>query len=182
MQATPPSSLASDGSAQASSLGRAALTRAWIIWWLLCAALWLVLDDTAVLPELVDGAVAAAIGASSATLTLARTPVRFAGRAAWRRRSWRPLVQFATDLPGLVGVLLAALAGGDRDPGGMREIRFAIESDPDIRAAQIALATVAGSFAPNTIVVSVDEANQVLTVHELTVTSSRGTADPLELG
>lgn len=40
------------------------------LWWLLCAALWMLLDDTTALPELVDGAVAAAIGATGSTLAL----------------------------------------------------------------------------------------------------------------
>lgn len=142
----------------------------------------MVLDDTVVLPEMVDGAVAAAIGASAATVALARTPVRFAARAAWRRRLGVPLVQFLADLPGLVRVLGRALQGGDRDPGGLRELGFAVESEPDLRAAQIALASVAGSFAPNTIVVAVEEADQVLIVHELVPSSSRTGADPLELG
>jgi hypothetical protein len=142
----------------------------------------MVLDDTAVLPELVDGAVAAAIGASAATLVLARSPVRFASRPGWKRRWWVPLRQFFDDLPGLVRALGIALTGGARDPGELREIRFTVESDPDLRAAQIALASVAGSFAANTIVVAVDEAEQLLIVHELAPTSSRRGADPLELG
>ena len=91
-------------------------------------------------------------------------------------------MQFVTDLPILVGVLARALAGGERDPGKLREIPFAVESDPDARAAQIALASVVGSFAPNTIVVAVDEAAQVLIVHELTPTSIAARRRPAGLG
>ncbi|MGI8712409.1 MAG: hypothetical protein ACR2NR_04355 [Solirubrobacteraceae bacterium] len=142
----------------------------------------MVLDDTTALPELVDGAVAATIGASAATLALARTRVRFARRAVWRRRWWVCLARYFADLPGLVRVLARALMGDDRDPGGLRQVQFAIEDQPDVRAAQIGLASVAGSFAPNTIVVAVDEVDQVLIVHELVASSSRSGADPLELG
>jgi hypothetical protein len=163
-------------------LGRTSLVRTWIVWWLLCGALWMVLDDTTAIPELVDGAVSAAIGATAATLVSARSPVRFAPRVAWGRRWWVPLVQFVTDLPILVGVLARVVTRGDREPGGLIVISFTIESDPDARAAQIALASVAGSFAPNTIVVAVDEAAQVLIAHELMPTQSRTGADPLGLG
>jgi hypothetical protein len=145
-----------------------------------CAGVWMVLDDTVLLPELVDGAVAAAIGASAATLTMVRSPVRFAPRIRWLRYWWRPGVQFLSDLPMLVRLLGAALRGGSRDPGGLREIPFRAESGPARRAAQEALASVAGSFAPGAVVVAID--NGSLIVHELEPDGSRSVADPLELG
>jgi hypothetical protein len=141
----------------------------WLAWWVVCAGLWMVLDDTTLVPELVDGAVAAAIGATAATVTTVRSPVR-------------PFVQFAPDLSTLVGLLGRALHGGDRDPGGLRAISFRVDPDDATRAGQVALASVAGSFAPNSIVVAIDEAAGLLIVHELKVGSTRSGADPLELG
>ena len=142
----------------------------------------MVLDDTTLVPELVDGAVAAAIGATAATLTTVRGPVRFAVRRTWLRRWWRPFVQFAPDLSTLIRLLSGALRGGDRDPGGLRAISFRVDPDDSRRAGQVALASVAGSFAPNSIVVAIDEAAGLLIVHELKVGSTRSGADPLELG
>lgn len=164
------------------ALRPARLALNWLVWWLACAGLWMVLDDTTLLPELVDGAVAAAIGASAATITLARSPVRFAPRAGWLRRWWRPLVRFAADLPLLARLLADALRGGTRDPGRMREIPFRVESEHPRRAAQVALASVAGSFAPGAIVVAIDEEAGSLLVHELQAQDGRSGADPLELG
>lgn len=158
------------------------LVRAWIAWWLLCGVLWLWLDDTVALPELIDGAVCAAVGATAATMALARSPMRFAPRRAWLRLWWRPLVQFGTDLPVLVRVLANAATGGNRDPGAIRTVAFALETDRDARAAQIALASVAGSFAANTIVVGVDLSGGALIVHELAPAVDRSGADPLGLG
>ena len=166
----------------ASSPRALTLAWQWLAWWTVCGGLWMVLDDTTLVPELVDGAVAAAIGASAATLTTARSPVRFAARWAWLRRSWRPLVQFFGDLPTLVVLLRDAVRGGNRDPGGLRVVPFRVEPDDPSRNAQVALASVAGSFAANSIVVAVDEAAGTLIVHELRPTTTRTGADPLELG
>jgi hypothetical protein len=154
----------------------------WFIWWVACAALWMVLDDTAAAPELVDGAVAASIGATAATAAMLRNPGTFTWHRVWARWWWRPLVQFIADLPGLAFALGTALRGGERDPGALREIPFRVERDAAARESQIALASIAGSFAANSVVVAVDESAGVLLIHELRVSAGRGGADPLELG
>jgi hypothetical protein len=164
------------------ALGRGELVRTWLVWWGLCGALWLVLDDTLALPELVDGAVAAAIGASAATLVCARSHVQFAPQQGWARHWWRPLVHLFSDLPELTRTLLAALAGGDRDPGRVRTIDFSARADDRARAAQVALASIAGSVAPSTVIIAVDEEGGQLIFHELTARQGRERADPLELG
>jgi multisubunit Na+/H+ antiporter MnhE subunit len=161
---------------------RAKLVRTWLVWWGLCAALWLVLDDTVALPELVDGAVAAAIGASAATLVCARSHVQFAPQTGWARRWWRPLVHLVSDLPELTRTLAIALAGGDRDPGQIRTVGFCVAADHRARAAQVAIASFAGSVAPSTVIVAVDEEGEQLIFHELTPREGRDRADPLELG
>jgi hypothetical protein len=171
-----------DPAAPAAALRRAELVRTWLIWWALCAGLWLVLDDTLALPELVDGAVAAAIGASAATLVRARSHVQFAAPPGWARHWWRPLVHLVWDLPELTRALAAALAGGDRDPGRVRTVDFSVDTDDRARAAQVALASIAGSVAPSTVIVAVDEQGGQLIFHELTPREGRERADPLELG
>jgi hypothetical protein len=140
------------------------------------------LDDTTATPELVDGAVAATLGASAAMLTLAATPVRFAARRSWARLWWRPLTQFVTDLPTLVRLLAQALTGGTRNPGALREVSFTVDADEPTRTGQVALASVVGSFAPNSIVIAIDEAAGTMIVHELRPQSGRAGADPLGLG
>jgi hypothetical protein len=183
MQAQEPSSLASaSGDGRAAWPSSAALARVWLVWWLLCAALWMLLDDTTVLPELVDGAVAAAIGATGSTLALKRTPVRFVPRPVWARHWWRPWVELVAGLPMLIRALARALAGGDREPGALRWVSFALEPDPEVRGAQVALASFAGSVASNSVVVAVDERRGSMLVHELVPRSGRSGPDPLRLG
>jgi hypothetical protein len=152
------------------------------VWWVLCAALWMLLDDTTATPELVDGAVAAAIGACGSTLVQARTSMRFAPRAAWARRWWRPWAQLLAGLPVLAQMLLRALAGGEREPGQLRSVPFAVESADDVRAAQVALASFAGSVSSNSVVVAIDEDRGRLLVHELVPDPDRSGPDPLGLG
>jgi hypothetical protein len=142
----------------------------------------MLLDDTTAAAELADGAVAAVIGACGATLTQARMPMRFAPRATWARRWWRPWLQLLAGVPLLVRMLLRVLAGGDRAPGELRWVPFAVESDADVRAAQVALASFAGSVSCNSVVVAIDEDRGSLLVHELVPDSDRSGPDPLELG
>ena len=141
----------------------------------------MLLDDTTAVPELADGAVGM-IGACGATLTQARMPMRLAPRATWARRWWRPWLQLVTGLPLLVGMLLRALAGGNREPGQLRSVPFAVESDADVRAAQVALASFAGSVSCNSVVVAIDEDRGSLRVHELVPDSDPSGPDPLGLG
>jgi multisubunit Na+/H+ antiporter MnhE subunit len=164
------------------ALSRHELVRAWLVCWLLCAGVWMVLDDTIALPELIDGAVAATLGASAATLVRARSHVQFARRPGWMRLCWRPVVHLISDLPELARVLARTLAGGHRDPGRVRSVAFAVSGAPRARATQVALASVTGSVAPSTVIIAVDEDAGRLIFHELSAREDRARADPLELG
>ncbi len=155
----------------------------WLAWWLACAVLWMWLEDTVALANMVDGAVAAALGASGATLVYAERLVAFAPRARWALRLWRPLAQFAPDLWTLAVVLLRALGGGERSPGALRALPFELVGDPGEVSARCALATVAGSFPPNTIVLGVHEDDELILVHQLVPQpGDRTSVDPLGLG
>jgi len=161
-------------------MSRAALARSWMAWWVVGMALWLLLEDLATPAEDVDGAVAAALGATAAVAALRHGGTRMAPSRAWLRRAWRPPLALIGDLPLLVAVLARAVRHGARAPGRVRAVRFAAEPDPERRAAQAALATVAGSLAPSTVVIAVRD--DELVVHELVPREGREAADPLELG
>lgn len=161
---------------------RRTLLRTWLRWWVLCAALWMVLDDTTAVPELLDGAAAATIGACASTLVRARSHVGLQPSARWARRWWRPVIGLISDLPQLVSTLVRAVVNGERDPGRVRAVSFAVSRDENMRAAQVALASVVGSVAPATVILAVDEDDQLLVFHELSPREDRVRADPLELG
>jgi len=157
----------------------------WLASWLACAVLWMILDDTVAVAELGDGAVAAAIGATGATLVYAERLMVFAPRARWARALWRPLVAFGPDLVLLARVLVRALraGGGERSAGVLYRVPFEVAGDEGEATARIALATVCGTFAPNTIVLDIDAASETMLVHQLVGRpQARASVDPLGLG
>lgn len=160
-----------------------AIVLCWLIWWLICAGLWMWLEDTLVLANLVDGAVAAAVGATGTTLVYAERLVAFDARARWALGLWRPVVQFGFDMRLLSAVLVRALRGGRRAPGALAAVRFEPTGGPGEVSARCALAAAVGSFAPNTIVLDVEADKEVMLVHQLVPRPGvRTSVDPLGLG
>jgi len=141
------------------------------------------LEDTVVLVNLIDGAVAAVIGATATTLVYAERLVAFDPQARWALRLWRPLAQFGPDLRLLAITLLRALRGGERAPGALRAVDFVPTGGPGEVDARCALACAVGSFAPNTIVLGTEERHGVILVHQLVPQpGDRASVDPLGLG
>lgn len=155
----------------------------WLVWWLLSAGFWLALDDTAALPELIVGSVAALLGATAATLVYAERLVQVRGQVRWGLHAWRPVVQAVRDLGLLAGVLWRTLAHRDRPTGTLRTVRFAPPGDDAEQTGRRVLATVAGSFAPNTVVLDIDEETGRMLVHQLVAQpGDRASVDPMRLG
>jgi hypothetical protein len=70
-----------------------------------------------------------------------------------------------------------------RPDGELVELRFSPGDDDPRATARRVLAGAAGSLAPNTIVVELDERRGVLLAHRLVARGDpRSAADPLELG
>jgi multisubunit Na+/H+ antiporter MnhE subunit len=141
--------------------------RAWLIWWVLLAALWLALVDTVVVPELVTGAVAAAIAATAAVLVRGQRRLLLRPRAAWLRGAWRALRGTVTDLSPLLRALWSRGIRRRDERGEMVELPYsAVGEDPEQGAHRVLTATL-GSLAPNTIVVAIDEERRTMLVHQL---------------
>jgi multisubunit Na+/H+ antiporter MnhE subunit len=143
---------------------------AWLIWWVLLAALYAVLADNPAEPELFAGAGAAAIGATGAVLVRSQRRVLLRPRLRWLRGAWGPLVRMVTDLWPLVLALVET--GVLRGPGrsGFVEVPFAAVGDDPEDTAYRALTESVGSLAPNTLVVHVDTDRGVLVAHQLRIT------------
>jgi uncharacterized lipoprotein YddW (UPF0748 family) len=148
--------------------GRRGAVRAWCAWWLLCAALWLALVDRTALDELLTGVVAAALGATAATLVRQQRNTVLRPRARWLRSAWwkQPLALVRD-----IGPLMQALVtrGVLRRPqtGAIATHRFdAVTDDPRAAAYRVLTATL-GSLGPNTIVLHVDPDAETLWAHQL---------------
>jgi Na+/H+ ion antiporter subunit len=143
----------------------------WLVRWGLLAALWLALTDTQVTPELVTGAVAAAIAATASSLVVrpGRPKTVSKSLALLRlgpRRLVRPLGRLWWDTGVLAGGLWRRVVQGRAVEGSFRAARYR-PADPQGSAAGRALTEIWGSLPPNRYVVGVDEDEGVILVHEL---------------
>jgi multisubunit Na+/H+ antiporter MnhE subunit len=144
--------------------------RAWVIWWALLAALWLALVDTVVIPELVAGAIAAAIAATGAVIVRDQRRHLLRPRLAWIRCAGGPLRRTITDLVPLARTLWQRGVRRRDGHGALVEVPYtAVADDPDDAAHRV-FTQALGSLAPNTLIVDVDRARRVLLVHQLVPT------------
>jgi multisubunit Na+/H+ antiporter MnhE subunit len=146
--------------------------RAWGAWWLLLAALYLLLSDSILLPELVLGAFAAAVGATGAVLCRSQRRELLRPRLRWLRAAGKPALGVFGDLVPLARTLVT------RGSGELHRVPLTLPGDRGEQAAFVAFTEAVGTLAPNTVVVDVDREQGVLLVHELVPTGAP--APPLE--
>lgn len=161
--------------------GRLGALRAWAIWWVLCAALWMALVDRVPLDELMTGVVVAALGATAAVVVRQQRRTVLRPRARWLRSAWRPLLALVADLVPLARALWTRGIRRRQEAGAIRTMRFdAVGDDPE-QAAYRVLTTALGSLGPNTIVLEVDAEARLLYAHQLVPTDDPArSAMPLE--
>ena len=144
--------------------------RAWLIWWALLAALWLALVDTVVVPELVTGAVAAAIAATGAVVVRGRRRLLLRPRAAWARAALGPLRRTVTDLGPLAVALWRRGILRRDERGALVEVPYTAVGDDPSDTAHRVFTEALGSLAANTLVVDIEADRRTLVVHELVPT------------
>jgi hypothetical protein len=142
---------------------------AWAWWWLVLFALYLVLVDSVVGPELVAGTLIAALGATGAVLVRRNRPFVLRPRLRWLRGAWRPLLGVFGDLVPLARALVRGGLGGRPPRSGYVELPLEPSGAHDDReaASHQALTEILGSLAPNTVVVEVDTDRAVVVAHRL---------------
>ncbi|MGN6276272.1 MAG: Na+/H+ antiporter subunit E [Solirubrobacterales bacterium] len=170
----------------AARVSRAAL--AWAAVAAVLFAVWMLLVDTREVPQLIAGAVVAAIGATGSELVRRNRSARMRLRAGWVARLPLAAAAVPGDLARLTAqAVRAALPGGPAPSGRLRALEFepgrTEDGDPGA-LGRSALALVAGSFSPNTIAIGVDEERRALLVHQLVPDEERPrrSIDPLDLG
>jgi hypothetical protein len=141
--------------------GAAGARRAWLVWWVLLSALFVVLSDSRRLEVLVLAVIVGAIGATGAAIVRGEREVILRPRARWVLDALRGFLGWPGDLVRLARALVV------RPEGHIVEEPFDATSGGPRDAARRALAVAGGSLAPNSIVVDVDVERGVLIRHEL---------------
>jgi Na+/H+ ion antiporter subunit len=165
---------------RSQALWRRAL--AWSLGWLIAAALYLLLVDITDLPELIVGAVAATLTATGMELAREQGVVGERIRLRWLSRMYRPLLKVPGDIALVSLAALRQLVRRDPHVGRFRAVSFACTGDRRQVSGRAALAESAGSFAPNTVVIGIDEEREMILAHQLRPTGGRDAIDLLELG
>jgi multisubunit Na+/H+ antiporter MnhE subunit len=144
--------------------------RAWMIWWVLLAGLWLALVDTVVVPELVAGAIAAAIAATGAVIVRGQRRLLLRPRARWMRHAAGPIARTVPELGPLAVALWRRGVRRRDERGRLVEVPYTAVGDDPTDAAHRAFTQALGSLAPNTVVVGIDVERRILLLHELVAT------------
>jgi hypothetical protein len=142
----------------------------------------LLLIDITDLPELLVGAGAAVLAATGTELVRERAVTGERFRAGWLVRVHRPILRVPSDVAFVSAAAIAQLFARRPARGRFRAVPFRDSSASGEWAGRSAMAEALGSFAPNTIVVGVDEESGLILAHQLRVSGDRRAIDPLELG
>lgn len=156
----------------------------WIVSWVILSGLYLLLVvDSIDKAELVTGAVAAAVGATAATVVRSQDLVSFRPRLRWALRLWRLPLQAVLDSGVLVAVLWRRLVLRRATGGSFRAVPFRAAGEDPEAAARRAITKGVASFAPNTYVLDIDQERELILVHQLVPTPDQPESiDPLGLG
>src|SRR5579872_1422814 len=138
---------------------------AWSAGWLVSGALYLLLVDITTLPELLVGVVAAALAATGLELAREQQLVGESVRVAWLGRLLRPLAAVPADVAFVCLAAVAQLVRRERACGAFRAVAFEAVGDSPHAGGRRALAEAFGSFAPNTIVVGIDQERRLILAH-----------------
>jgi multisubunit Na+/H+ antiporter MnhE subunit len=145
----------------------------WLAWFVGLNVLWLVFISAWVWNEAILGLFASAVAATAAEAVREQGLAGFRPRLRWlwqlRVLPWRALRETA-----LVLAALARIVTG-RGPvrGRFRVVPVSLPADPDEQAAKRALLTAGASFAPNAYVVTIDNREGLMLVHELSQEDGR---------
>jgi hypothetical protein len=147
--------------------GWARRARAWVLWFVVLNALWLVFISAFVVEETVLGMLASAVAATAAVAVGEQEPMRFRPRPAWLLRAWR--LPFATVVQSgqVLACLGRQLVRRGSATGQFRVVEVSLPDDPDRALTKAALLVAGESFAPNSFVVAIDRDRGLMLVHEL---------------
>lgn len=147
------------------SVGRRA--GAWLVWWVVFMSLWVIVDDSIALDELLAGVGAAALAAFLAELVTYQAGTRFRMRVKWLVPALRLPGEVARDTVIVFAALGRRLVRGEQPPSRFLEIpaRSGGISDEDVTRRVLLIG--GRSVAPNTFVLGIDRERDAMVVHQL---------------
>jgi multisubunit Na+/H+ antiporter MnhE subunit len=150
--------------------------------WIALAGVWMLLVDNESLPELLVGAGAVCIATAGSELVRAQRIAEVRFRAAGLLRLWRPLARIPRDVGIVMWVLVRQLVERKAERGSLRALRFRASADTAGDNGRRALAELAGSLAPNTVVIGIDRRRNLILAHQLEPGGDpEPSLDPLDL-
>ncbi len=157
---------------------RAAAVRlgSFLVWWVLLMSLWVWIDDSIALPELLVGAGVAVMGALFVELLQHQAASEIRIRVEWLARARSIPFQVARDLVVVFGALFRKVAWGVDPPSSLEELSVRAGGDSAATATRRTLLVMGTSVAPNTFALGVDQERGTMIVHRLV--SSRARSRP----
>jgi multisubunit Na+/H+ antiporter MnhE subunit len=149
--------------------GRRTVRRAaaWLGWWIVLMAFWVITDDSIAADELLAGAGAAVLASVMVDLASRRASVTFAMRAAWLPGVLRLPRQVLNETVIVFTALWRRLARGEEPPSGF--VAESVEYGPDTAQGKMRRALIVGarSLAPNAFVLGIDRDQDLMIMHKL---------------
>lgn len=136
--------------------------------------LWVAIDDNIGLAELGAGAGAAALAALLTEVALHQAGTQIAVRVRWLAAAHRLPGQVLGDTVLVFRALARQLLRGEPPPSGFRELPVQAAGEQGSEAiTRRVLLVGAGSLAPNTVVLGIDQDRGVMVVHQLVANEGR---------
>ena len=150
---------------------------------LFAGAFYLLLIDTTSSAELYAGAGATLLAALACAVANRNGLRGVRPEGGWPARVVRAIARVPGDIFWVSAAALAQLVSPQRVRGVLRAVPFEYgDGDDGADTARRALAEAAGSLAPNTIVIGVDEEHNLILAHQLRRSGGRQGVDVLGLG
>jgi multisubunit Na+/H+ antiporter MnhE subunit len=141
----------------------------WVTWWVVLMSLWVAVDDSVQVDELLVGAGAAALAALAAEVAGHQAATRLAIRPGWLVRAIRLPGRVVRDTVTVFAALARTLVTRRPPEGAFRELPLRYGDDSPLGVTRRVLITGAESLAPNTFVLGIDAERDVMVVHQLVV-------------
>jgi hypothetical protein len=140
--------------------------RAWLIWWALLMALWIIVDDSVDTDELLVGAGAAVLAALLAQLA-GRQTVALGMPSGWLRALARLPADVVRDTWIVFGALARTLVRRSAPASAFRQLPVSYGAQTPTGRLRRGFVIGVRSFAPNTFALGIDADRDVMVVHQL---------------